>query len=356
MLVSSFRIYRSRRPFSQLKLVLAGQPGHSQVQSSNGVVNLGRVEDVEKELLLDRCRALAQPSVNESYSRVMIEAWMHGRPVAVHSDCLATAVPTAESGGGWVARGVDAWSRVLEAIDEGDDVTLDALGARGRRYAEEYGRWDKVISRYEAALGLTDDMEIVVGPREWDILPDRSLISALQDGRINIVFAGPFVEFGPLAELIEAFLHYLTLERHARLVLVGLDHIEPEVYEKLTREVETLRLNDVVVVTTSLPLAQQLAVFRTSCLFWSMDGESDLGRYLLTAMWFDIPIFAFKSPQIAAIIGQCSLLFTSKSDLLEIAAFAKILTTDEKLRASIISKQRQERARMSLAGPGHTRV
>jgi glycosyltransferase involved in cell wall biosynthesis len=105
MLVASFRSYRSRRPFSTLKLVLAGQPGHSRVSSSNGVKNLGPVDDAEKELLLQRCRALVQPSVNESYARVMVEAWMRGRPVVVHEDCTATAVPVQESGGGWTASG-----------------------------------------------------------------------------------------------------------------------------------------------------------------------------------------------------------------------------------------------------------
>jgi glycosyltransferase involved in cell wall biosynthesis len=188
-----------------------------------------------------------------------------------------------------------------------------------------------------------DVASLVVDPREWDILPDRSLVAALQDGRMNLIFAGPFAEFNHLGELIEAFLHYLTLERHARLVLVGLDHIDPVVHEKLTREVDTLRLNDDVVVTTALPPAQQLAVYRTSHLFWSMDDGGDSGRHLVNAMWFNIPIFAYKNPTTTLVAGPSSLLFTSKANLLEIAALAKILTSDEKLRAVIIAKQREQR-------------
>jgi glycosyltransferase involved in cell wall biosynthesis len=457
LLVSSFRTYRSRRPFSTLKLVLAGQPGHSHVNSSNGVVNFGLVEDAEKELLLRHCRSLAQPSVNESYSRTMVEAWMHGRPVVVHADCIATAAPTRASGGGWVASGIDDWSRILETIDESADADLGALGARGRAYAEEYGAWDKVIARYEAALRgveeerfpaftqivsdgdrygreyadaleralqfrrrvpdescrlvhlsslvprprvdlraedvvvchrpgpsvaderLSTDLTAVasiahqvaastaagrdlavsagqanasvaaicVDPRDWDMLADGSLIAALQDGRTNIVYAGEFAEFQHLGELVEAFLHYLTLERHSRLVLLGLDHIDPAVHEKLTREIETLRLNDDVVVTTALPLSQQLAVYRTSRLFWSMDGRGDLGRHLLNAMWFDIPILAYKNPTASFFAGASSVLFTSKQELLEIAALAKILTSDEHIRAAVVSKQRERRALFS---------
>lgn len=460
MLVESFRTYRGRRPLSKLKLVLAGQPGHAQVNSSNELVNLGRVEDAEKDLLLRCCRALAQPSINESYSRVMVEAWMHGRPVVVHADCVATAAPALESGGGWVASGVDDWSRVFEKIDEADDAALAAFGERGRVFAEEYGDWEKVIARYEAALGLSDDERpgvlvgapshvvaagdrfgreyadaldralqfrqdvagelpgrlihlsseapfpafesqpgevivchhlnpspaddrlierlrgsigrvvvstplardvvvaagcpdpavapVCVDPREWDILPDRSLISALQDGRVNLVFAGEFAEFDHLGELVEAFLHFLTLERYARLFLVGLNRIDPTVHAKLTRQIESLRLNDDVVVTTGLPPAQQLAVYRTSRLFWTMDGRGDLGRHLLNAMWFDIPILAFRNPTTSFLVEEAGIVFTGKDDLLEIAALAKIMTSDQKLRAALVSAQRHVRARWSV--------
>ncbi len=461
LLVQCFRAYRSRRPLSDLKLVLAGQHGRSLVNSSNGIVNLGLVADDEKELLLRRCRVLAQPSVNESYSRVMIEAWMHGRPVIVHGECLATAVPVRESGGGWTATTVDEWSRVFELIDGAGAASLDERGTHGRAYADEYGNWEKVIVRYERALALEeqdaangttiavthvvspddrygydyaegigavltaqtpavpdalrlihissasrppeippgdDDLVVChrpeisgddallsaavaryasrdrrvlgstgcardflfaegwahagvapirVDPSQWDSPADRSLIAALQDGRTNVLFAGEFVEFDHLGELIEAFLHYLTLERPARLVLLGIGRVDPAVHERLSREIESLRLNDDVVLTTALPLPQRLAVYRTSKLFWSMENRGDLGRHLLTAMWFDIPIVAYKNRTSAFFAGDSSLIFTSKDDLLAVAALAKIVTADDTLRASIIARQRQQRERFS---------
>jgi glycosyltransferase involved in cell wall biosynthesis len=464
LLIQSFEAYRSRRPLSDLKLILAGQHGHSIVKSGNGIVNLGVVSDAEKAVLLRHCRALAQPSTNESFSRVMVEAWSYGRPVIVHAECLATAVPVSEAGAGWIASDVHGWSRSLETIDGCDDAILEEKGARGRAYALEYGNWDKALGRYEHVLGLEGDapdnrtarvvhqivrpddpggneyaralaraltrrgisssltadnpgadgldlvhassalpeirpdrpqvlifhspsagdeeltapierfaasgkrllastpearslleraghraeiVPICADPREWDVLPDRSLIAALQDGRTNLVFAGDFVEFGHLGELIEAFLHFLTLERYARLVLVGSESIDPAVHAKLLAEVESLQLSDNVVVTTGLPVSQRLAVYRTSRLFWSMDERGDLGYPLLTAMWFDIPILTFKNPTATFLARDCSLLFTSKGNLLEVAALAKVLTTDEKLRESIVIRQRLQRERFS---------
>jgi hypothetical protein len=271
----------------------------------------------------------------------MVEAWMHGRPVIVHADCLATAAPVRESQAGWVASGIDGWSRIFETVDEADASSLTSIGDRGRAYAQEYGAWEKVIARYEVALAARPEPSAV---SEWDISPDPALIAALQDGRTNLMWAGEFVDFEQLGELIEMFLHYLTLERHARLVLIGWHRIEPAVHRKLTQEVESLRLNDDVVVTTGLSPAQQLSVYQTSKLFCSMAGSGDfLEQFLLNAMWFDVPIMAYKGTATTKVAGDSSILFTSKSDLQEVAALAKILTSDAQLRAAIIAKQRERR-------------
>ena len=82
--------------------------------------------------------ALAQPSRNESFSRVMMEAWMEGKPVAVHSDCLATAVAVERSGGGWAAASEEEWAGPLRfGFDRAlDQPSLSAVGTSGRRYAE----------------------------------------------------------------------------------------------------------------------------------------------------------------------------------------------------------------------------
>jgi glycosyltransferase involved in cell wall biosynthesis len=467
LLVEGFQTYRSRRPLSDLKLVLAGQQGHSIFNTGNGVVNVGPVSDSQKNALLRYCRALAQPSTNESYSRTMVEAWTYGKPVIVHAGCMATAGPVLNSGGGWVAGDVAEWARSLEYVDQANQDQIDEAGARGRAYASEYGDWNAVIGRYERALGLVpqrvrglspsfmtqvvgpeddyageygralsraltqrgvptsltadgaapahgtriihlsagspfpacepyDDDVIVlhpqafkagrdreagfdirsanriaastpdahdaasneghnvraiapicVDPREWDIAPDPMLSAALQDGRTNLVYAGEFVDFAHLGQLIEAFLHFLTMERYSRLVLVGTERIDPEVHKKLLDEVDSLQLNDHVVVTTGLPLAQRLAVFQTSQLFWSMDEHENLGSGLLTAMWFDIPILAYNSPIASFLAKDCSLLITSKDNLLDIAAVAKVLSTNKRLRDAIVASQRRRRERFS---------
>jgi glycosyltransferase involved in cell wall biosynthesis len=115
-------------------------------------IDLGLVSDEEKQNLLRECSALAQPSQNESFSRVMMEAWLHGKPVAAHSDCLATAIAVQRSGGGWVAENETDWARLLTEIDRLPETELSKLGAQGKQYAAKMADWEAVIDRYEAAL------------------------------------------------------------------------------------------------------------------------------------------------------------------------------------------------------------
>ncbi|MEO8892437.1 MAG: glycosyltransferase, partial [Coleofasciculaceae cyanobacterium] len=81
LLVRSYTSFKQNYPNSNLKLVLAG-PGHRSFNNDSvpDLIDLGLVEESEKEALLANCLALLQPSQNESYSRVIMEAWFYGRP------------------------------------------------------------------------------------------------------------------------------------------------------------------------------------------------------------------------------------------------------------------------------------
>ena len=149
LVVNAFKRFRRVRPNSGLWLVLAG-PGTLDFSLDNRfVLDLGPVPNDQKDKLLRDCIALFQPSANESFSRVMMEAWMHGKPVAVNSLCLATAVAVRESNGGWTADGEDDWARLLVEIDRVKPAALKVLGENGRNYAERLADWQQVIKRYE---------------------------------------------------------------------------------------------------------------------------------------------------------------------------------------------------------------
>lgn len=95
--------------------------------------------------------ALVQPSVNESFSIVLMEAWQHGVPALVHADCAVTRFHAERSGGGLWFRHYDEFEAVLDWLRENPNGAR-ALGENGRRYvAREYG-WDAVLRRFDAAV------------------------------------------------------------------------------------------------------------------------------------------------------------------------------------------------------------
>ncbi len=150
LLLDAYQRFRALDPDSTLQLVIAGEG--TEREQSPSVIALGRVSDDDKARLLASARALAQPSANESYSRVLVEAWSYGRPTVAHGDCLATALPMRETGAGWLATGVAEWQRVLHEIARADDAELSARGERAAAWIAQHASWSRVIDRFESAL------------------------------------------------------------------------------------------------------------------------------------------------------------------------------------------------------------
>jgi glycosyltransferase involved in cell wall biosynthesis len=155
LLLRAFRHHRASRPRSVLKLVLAGSGEVPWAGGAReGIVDLGVIAEERKAWLLFHSRALVQPSRNESYSRTVMEAWLHGKPVVVHAGCLATSLPVESSGGGWTADAEHEWAERFAEIEAAGDRELGAVGEKGLLYAREHADWDKAIDRYENALEL----------------------------------------------------------------------------------------------------------------------------------------------------------------------------------------------------------
>jgi glycosyltransferase involved in cell wall biosynthesis len=149
--IEAFARFRDHRKATALQFVVAG-PYTSGLRAADGVIDLGAVTEDAKAALLTYARALVQPSINESFSRTIHEAWHARRPVVVHADCRATAQAVKESGGGWIARTMDEWAEIFATIDEASDAYIDSLGQRGRAAELEVGTWDDVATRALAAI------------------------------------------------------------------------------------------------------------------------------------------------------------------------------------------------------------
>ncbi len=504
MLVRAFERFRAVRPNSKLQLFLAGNGSVEANGNSGAVRDLGLVGEERKQELLRGCVALFQPSENESFSRVMMEAWMHGKPVAAHGSCLATSVAVQRSGGGWLAKAEEDWAELCVRLDRLPESELLRVGERGRAYAEALANWEKVMERYEQALTpvardsatnrakkkrsaraqinqflpnlsygdaisnhaiwirdqlrelgfastiyarhidrrvahecevftldklhgshaaiyhhsigseITPDVRrfsgskcliyhnitpaefflpyrphfaaivrqgrddlrklaadfsmsfgvssynaceleefgfrdpevlpIAVDPDKWNFNPDEKVMEQMQDGRTNLLFVGRIAPNKKQDDLLLAFQHYLTLDPDARLVLIGKTEADDAYAAHLLKSMRALDLEDAVVIAGMVTNAELAAYYRTADLFWSMSEHEGFCVPLIEAMWFDIPIMAFRSSGIPETLGQAGLMFTKKDDVCLLAGLASLMVRDDGLRQKIIQAQRKRRA------------
>ena len=139
-------LYRRRRPDAP-RLVVLG-PVHDPPAGSDGVVLAGRRTEAVKWGLLEACSFLVAPSAQESFSLVVIEAWLAGRPVLVNGRCGPTVEHCRRSGGGvWFHE----YGDLEVAVDRlfGDTAMRDRLGRIGEGYARRQFGWEAVLDRYE---------------------------------------------------------------------------------------------------------------------------------------------------------------------------------------------------------------
>ncbi|HEX8128649.1 MAG TPA: glycosyltransferase [Pyrinomonadaceae bacterium] len=539
LLIRSFRRFRERAPASTLKLVLAGAGAHSYDAREHGIFDLGLVGEETKAALLVACRALFQPSRNESFSRALMEAWSYGaRPVAAHRECLATAIAVERAGGGWLAATEAEWAQIFAHVADATDAELAALGARGRAYAAEHADWDKVIARYEQLLNSMEEtahdargitltgtssphasaikalhahnqehargqdlpprtergvepagsihqllpdivygdaisnqainirdylrargysseifvkrrdermegearlfdpalirpadallyhhsigseltafavehagakcliyhnvtpaeyyapyrpgfawmlstgrahlprlaphfpcsvgdstfnaaelaacgfrspgvLPIICDPAKWNLRADAALMDRLQHGRINLLFVGRIAPNKKQDELIEAFAHYLELDADSRLVIAGAGRASDPYYASLLRRIAARDMCEHVIVTGQITDAELLAYYRTAHLYWSLSEHEGFGVPLVEAMWFDVPVLAYRSAAVPETLGEAGLLFERKDDLRATARLAKLVTReDDALRLRLITAGRARR-------------
>lgn len=551
LLVDAYIKFKQQYPDSRLKLVLAGSGNQSFNDSEQGVIDLGLVDEQEKAALLTNCIALFQPSRNESFSRVIMEAWFYGKPVAANRDCLATAIAVGTSQGGWLAGSEVEWAELFAKIDQMGAEARVSYGARGQAYAKEHAVWDKVIERYEVVLGLSHPVRIchsersdsgvknltrcfpiwnlsskvvkdsanpdknsvtcreqykpvkpllqprrlgklkeihqllpnlaygdaisnqaltirdylrhcgyhsdifvryidervaheaklfkpndispqagiiyhhsigseltdyaiahpgskfliyhnitpaeffhpykpefaqllekgraelkqlaqyfplsvgdsaynaaelaavgfdqpgvlpiIVDPSKWDMPADATLMEQLQDGKSNLLFVGRITPNKCQIHLVESFYHYLTMDQEARLILAGWGDVNDSYYCHLLDRIQELGLKDYVLVSGLVSSDQLLAFYRTAHLFWSMSEHEGFGVPLVEAMWFDIPVLAYKSSAVSETLGEAGILFTTKDDLVQVVALAKLMVKDWRLRKTVLKAQQKRR-------------
>jgi glycosyltransferase involved in cell wall biosynthesis len=141
---------------AEVKLAILGGGSFSDLHRPEAVkredvIDLPHLSEVEKQRLLRHALYLCQPSTNESFSIVLMEAWMVGTPVAVHAECPVTRHHVVASGGGlYFSSASDLAGVTHYFLSDGDARQKHA--ELGRRYVEQQYSWGAVLDRFDAQL------------------------------------------------------------------------------------------------------------------------------------------------------------------------------------------------------------
>ena len=154
-LVKYFSEYRKRR-VTDLKLVLIGG-GEIQIPADvrDHVIDLGFVDRQDKYDAIAASEFLCQPSKNESFSLVIMESWLCGRPVLVHEKCAVTANFAREAEGGLYFNDYFEFEGCTDFFLSKKD-TAAQMGRNGCAYVKKNFDWDIIVDKYKEFFNNMD--------------------------------------------------------------------------------------------------------------------------------------------------------------------------------------------------------
>lgn len=137
-----------------LKLVLIGK-GELTVpkEHMHDIIDLGFVPLEDKFDAYAAATLFCMPSTNESFSIVIMEAWLCGTPVLVHADCAVTKDHCIKSNGGLYFSNYDEFEECLKYFLT-DPSKRDLIAQNGKEYVIRNYSWETVIRRYEKLLDV----------------------------------------------------------------------------------------------------------------------------------------------------------------------------------------------------------
>ena len=133
---------------STATLVLAGRGDPEMaVPSDPRIRHVGGLSDQQKFDALAGTSALVMPSLLESLSMVMLEAWATGRPVIVDARSPVLSSMAARAGAGLAYRSWMEFAEIAELL-LADGALGDRLGRAGERFVQTTYTWPAVVDKY----------------------------------------------------------------------------------------------------------------------------------------------------------------------------------------------------------------
>ena len=115
------------------------------------IIDLPFVDEEIKREIIRNSVSLVQPSTNESFSIVLMEAWLQKIPVLVHARAAVTKHHVEESNGGLYFGSAEEFAEVVSLLQR-DPALSATLGENGFEYVVTLYGWDAVLDRFHKTV------------------------------------------------------------------------------------------------------------------------------------------------------------------------------------------------------------
>lgn len=131
---------------SGVRLVVIGD-GPVQPPAHPAFAYRGFVAERDKSAAYGSALALCQPSINESFSFTLMEAWLHARPVLVNQLCAVTQGHVLRCDGGLMFRDYLEFTHAIEWFKQ-NSARAHRMGERGRAYVQKNFEWASIVDKF----------------------------------------------------------------------------------------------------------------------------------------------------------------------------------------------------------------
>ncbi len=146
-LIHYFDRYKERTGSSMKLILIGGGKVDIPERIQEDVLDLGFVDAQDKYDIIAASLLLCQPSKNESFSIVIMESWLCGRPALVHQDCEVTRHFAQDANGGlYFSDYMEFEGCVNYILTHPEEAKI--MGANGCRYVKEHFDWSVVVKKY----------------------------------------------------------------------------------------------------------------------------------------------------------------------------------------------------------------
>ncbi len=151
LLIEYFRVFK-RHNRTNVNLAMMGSgPLPLLPVDKKYVIDLGYLSEQNKRNAFAAAGVFCQPSLNESLSIVLMEAWLAETPAMVNAGCPVTVEHCMKSHGGLFFDNYYEFEEMLTLLLRNRSLAA-SLGKNGAAYVRKEYNWDAVIQRFENGL------------------------------------------------------------------------------------------------------------------------------------------------------------------------------------------------------------